>query len=402
MACKRLKIKIICLGLVATLAGNLFFSPFSKNMVVSAALDARESEQKQSELKSKNEELNTKLKELKDNESEKKAYKETLDSQITVVEQQIDEANRQITDLDNKIAELEISINELQQSIDKNFEILGQRLKAIYMAGDTSTLDIILGAKDFKDFLDKKEIIKNVSEHDSELIATLQGEVESIEQQKAEIEEARRQVAENKATLDTKKSELSALISENQKLIEQIEGEKQTVLDEIDQNDSELQKINAEIAAYYAQQAAASSSVGPSGEQTVIPRGSRYVWPVPGFYYLSSDYYDTIGRAAMHGAIDIAGSGIYGSKVVAAASGKVVSGSVGGWGGGYGTYLVIDHGNGYATLYAHMSGTAVSIGSNVKQGQTIGFVGSTGRSTGPHLHFETRYNGSRYNPMEEF
>lgn len=401
MACKRLKIKIICLGLVATLAGNLFFSPFSRNMVVSA-LDAKESEQKQSELKSKNEELNTKLKELKDNESEKKAYKETLDSQITVVEQQIDEANRQITDLDNKIAELEISINELQQSIDKNFEILGQRLKAIYMAGDTSTLDIILGAKDFKDFLDKREIIKNVSEHDSELIATLQGEVESIEQQKAEIEEARRQVAENKATLDTKKSELSALISENQKLIEQIEGEKQTVLDEIDQNDSELQKINAEIAAYYAQQAAASSSVGPSGEQTVTPRGSRYVWPVPGFYYLSSDYYDTIGRAAMHGAIDIAGSGIYGSKVVAAASGKVVSGSVGGWGGGYGTYLVIDHGNGYATLYAHMSGTAVSIGSEVKQGQTIGFVGSTGRSTGPHLHFETRYNGSRYNPMEEF
>ena len=104
----------------------------------------------------------------------------------------------------------------------------------------------------------------------------------------------------------------------------------------------------------------------------------------------------------MHGAIDIAGSGIYGAKIVAAADGQVITASEGGWGGGYGTYLHIDHGNGKSTLYGHMSGLAVSQGQKVKKGQVIGYVGNTGHSTGPHLHFETRSYGSKYNPMIEF
>lgn len=404
MVCRRYK-KVICLGLAVIIACLVYVYPMSKGSVVSAE-SINESKSKQSDLQAQNSELNDKLKALKESESEQVAYKETLDAQIKVVEQQIDEANRQIDELDRTIEGLENSISGLQESIDKNFDVLKQRLKAIYMAGDTSVLDIILGAKSFSDFLDKREIVKSVSDHDSDLIATLQKDVDSISAEKAEIEEARRVIAESKSTLDAKQSELTSLIAESQRVLEQIEGEKKTVLDQIDENDSEIQRINSEIAAYYAKQQASSSSSSQSAssdssQSVVAPSGSIYIWPVPGFYWISSPYgeFDPIRGGRMHTGIDIAGSGIYGKAIVAAASGRVKNSE---WIGGYGNCIIIDHGNGRATLYAHMSSRAVSEGEEVVQGQTIGYVGTTGNSTGPHLHFETRHNGNQYDPLSEF
>lgn len=403
MVCKKYR-RGICLGLAIIMTWLAYVCPLSKNLVVDA-LNIGESKSKQYELQSKNSELNEKLKSLKDNEAEQIAYKETLDSQIKVVEQQINEANSQIEELDKTIKEMETSIGELQESIDKNFDILKQRLKAIYMAGDTSTLDIILGAKNFSDFLDKREIVKSVSDHDADLITTLQKDLESISDEKAKIEESRKEVAENKAILDAKQAELTELINESQRILEQIAGEKKTVLDQIDENDSEIQRINSEIHEYYAKQqessSSSSSSSSSNSQGTVVPSGSNYIWPVPGFYSLSSPYgeFDPIRGNRMHTGIDIAGSGIFGNRIVAAASGKVIrSGS----GGGYGNFVIIDHGNGRSTLYAHMNSLAASTGEIVAQGQTIGYVGTTGNSTGPHLHFETRLNGNHYNPMTEF
>lgn len=139
------------------------------------------------------------------------------------------------------------------------------------------------------------------------------------------------------------------------------------------------------------------------GQNSVLAKSStKYIWPVPGFHYISSSYSDTINRNSMHGAIDISGSKIYGAKIVAVSDGKVVQANTSGWGGGYGTFLTIDHGNNKSTLYAHMSGITVRVGSSVKRGQVIGYVGNTGSSSGPHLHFETRLNGKKYNPMVEF
>ena len=125
------------------------------------------------------------------------------------------------------------------------------------------------------------------------------------------------------------------------------------------------------------------------------------MWPAPGFYRLTSEWNEDRG-SYNHGAMDIAGGGNYGTPVVAAADGTVVFSSAGGWGGGYGTYLMIDHGGGVSTLYAHMSGLAVSQGAAVSAGQVIGYVGSTGDSSGPHLHFEVREYGTKVNPMNYF
>lgn len=390
--------KVICLGLAVIMAALVYICPLSRNSIVSA-INLNESKSKQSDLKTQNSSLNNKLKELKENESEQLEYKETLDAQINVVEQQIDEANKQIAELDEAIKDKEHSISEIQSSIDENFDILKQRLKAIYMAGDTSVLDIILGAKDFSDFLDKREIVKNVSDHDYELISNLQKDVDFTNAEKAKIEEARKEISENKVILDEKQAELNELISESQRVLAQIDGEKRVVLDQIDENDSEIQRINAEIQAYYSEQQSSSNS--SSSSSSVVYSGLRYIWPVPGFCYISSPFgeVDPIRGGRTHLGVDIAGSGINGSPIVAAADGKVLDA---GLGGGYGNYVIIDHGSGRSTLYAHMSRIAVSSGTTVSQGEVIGYVGSTGHSTGPHLHFETRLNGNHYDPLSEY
>ena len=135
------------------------------------------------------------------------------------------------------------------------------------------------------------------------------------------------------------------------------------------------------------------------------------MWPVPGFYELSSGWAED--RGSSHGGIDIAGPGIMGTTVVAAHSGTVIDvcnycaqnwGKYGscGCGGGYGNYVWIDHGDGKATIYAHLTDAVAYVGQSVSAGEVIGYVGSTGYSTGPHLHFEARYYGERYNPMDEY
>jgi len=126
----------------------------------------------------------------------------------------------------------------------------------------------------------------------------------------------------------------------------------------------------------------------------------EWVWPVPGYHYITSGFNDGEGRSHTHGAIDIGGSGIYGATVVAANSGIVTQICTDDRGGGYGNYIVIDHDNGKSTLYAHLSSVSVSKGQKVSAGQKVGNVGNTGFSTGPHLHFEYRVDGVRANPAE--
>ena len=393
--------KIPCFLLAVVLFFCVTASTYVSNTVKADSLSANKN--KQSELQKRNSELNDTLSGIKNSVTEQTEYKQELDKKVENIQSQIDSINAQIVELDNKIATKQAEIEETQVKIDKNMNLLKQRLKAIYMAGETSTLDIILGAKDFNDFLDKAEIIKNVSSHDSKLIDELKNDMQGIKEEKESIEEDKKTVAYQKNELESKKIELTNLVEESNKILASLGEETQKVTDQIDQNSAEMQRINAEIEAYYRSQKQSQSQSQSGGHSSGGTVGTgNYMWPVPGFTWLSADYYDTYNRNYMHGAIDIAGVGIYGAKVVAADSGTVIQGSIGGWGGGYGTYLVIDHGKGKSTLYAHMSGAAVSIGQTVSKGQTIGFVGNTGHSTGPHLHFETRLYGTKYNPMNEF
>lgn len=356
-----------------------------------------DSETKKQELEQKNAELSQVLEEAKQNAEDQEALHQAYQDKIDVLDQQIEEAYAQVSQLNEEINDLQSQISNREGSIEKNTELLKERIRAIYMAGETSTLDIILGAEDFSDFLDKASLLQTVTSHDVTLIETIQQQLSEIQEEKDEIEAKRTEAADKKTELDGQQEELTRLLEENQVILEELYGVQQEAQDKVDENDAELQAIEAQISAYYTPQQPVG---GQSQSQTPNYNGGAFVWPTPGFYLLTSEWNENRG-SYNHGAIDIAGGGIYGTPVVAAADGTVVFSSVGGWGGGYGTYLMIDHG-GVSTLYAHMSGLAVSQGATVSAGQVIGYVGSTGDSSGPHLHFEVREYGTKVNPMNYF
>lgn len=360
-----------------------------------------ELQQKQSELKQKKAEVDAQLKTLKNDKSKKLQYKEALMSQINTVEEQIDNLNDQIASLNSDINNKEEQIEQKQQDIDSDIEKLKERLYAIYLTGDASTLEVILNAKNLMDLADKAEVLQAITEHDTELVNRLKEEMQSIADQKAEIEQQRDAVAENKKEYDQKQAELTELVNEvNQTIAELSEDESA-----VEAQSKEIARQEAEAAeaidAWYAQYYA-SKGGGTSGSGGYVSTGN-FTWPVPSCTNITSGYGSRWG--SFHKGIDISRSGIYGAAIVAADSGKVIKAGYGNYGtgyGGYGNVVAIDHGGGYSTLYGHMSRVAVSAGQYVTKGQVIGYVGSTGQSTGPHLHFEIRVNGVAKNPMNWF
>jgi murein DD-endopeptidase MepM/ murein hydrolase activator NlpD len=385
-------------------------------------------------------------------------YNTALVSKITTLNEKIDVNRETIDTLNKNIAANQKLIDAANESIEEQLTALCERLRAIYMAGSASDLEIILGAKDFSDMIDKITLVKNLSKYDKELIDQVNVKLDEInakneeqKKNKAELESTQtalnEDLAELNTTLEQNKEKLSKLqlTAEQAKEFMKNAGDQQAqVQAEINRyfNEQEEAARQAAIAKRKAQEAqqkqnsSSSSSSSSSTEQSsqqesesqsggeapgdpepyvpapVVP-SSGYTWPAPGVFYISSYFGDSEGRGYGHGGLDIAGD--YNTPIVAADDGVVAytySSCIHNWGkdmsyscgcgGGYGNYVWIDHGNGKESIYGHLGSLVVHDGEKVTKGQLIGYMGSTGHSTGSHLHFECRYNGDRYDPLDEF
>lgn len=382
----------------------------------------------------------------------KESENDTLTQQITELNTEIESAKLEIAQLQQQIDESDSTISGLNTDIEANKEKLKERIRAIYMAGNASNLEIIFGAKDFDDFIDKLEYVSIITEHDSGLINSLTDDVNVNKKAKKVLEQSKKDLETKSKELEKQKSEFQSLLTANKDRLNVLYNENQAIYDLLSEDDPEYANIQEQIQSYYdkqnngqgsekatekATQSNTNNNSSSSNTQIVTPTptptptqpaqtdtssdsnvggssttASGYTWPAPGFYNLTSLWDEDRGESN-HGALDIASSGIDGANVVAAHSGTVLyaeNNCVHNWGkdsscgcgGGYGNYVWIDHGDGYATVYAHMSSITVSAGDTVVAGQLLGFVGSTGYSTGAHLHFETRYLGVKYNPLEEY
>ncbi|MDO4200214.1 MAG: peptidoglycan DD-metalloendopeptidase family protein [Clostridia bacterium] len=361
---------------------------------------AEQRRQAKADLQNKRKELANELKNAKDNVNEEAEKKKNLDAQIEILQKQIDESNAYIDDLDGEIADIEKQIDEIHADMDHKVVLLKNSLASIYVAGDTTTLDIILGAKSFEDFLDKADIVRSVSQTIQKLIDELKADLKEIETKKEELEKTKSDKETEKSDLESNRVELQDLVDKSEELLKKLESDAQDVQKRIDQNDAAIKAIDDEIAREQRrleEERKRQVEQGRPIDSGTVASGD-WAWPVPGYHYISSGFNDSEGRSHVHGAIDIAGGGIYGANVVAANSGTVIMVCTDGRGGGYGNYIVIDHGNGKSTLYGHLSCVSVSRGQRVSKAQKIGNVGNTGFSTGPHLHFEYRVNGMRTNP----
>ena len=366
---------------------------------VQASSTINQLQQKQSQLKKQQEATAAKLKQLKADKAKQQEYKSTLDTQVQTVQSQIDTLNDQVAALDADIKEKESQIAEKQKSIDANIEQLKQRVRAIYLLGESSQLEMILGAQDVTDFLDKTELVRSISQHDQQVIQTLKTDMASIKTQKEQIEQNRQSVAQAKKELDTKNSELSGLLAESSRVLTEISANVVSTNSENNRLAAERKKVDAEVDQWYKEYYASIKDNNKDNQASggYVSKG-QFAWPLPGYTKITAYWGDNRG----HKGIDIAGSGVYGKPIVAADNGKVILAVQSGWGGGYGLCAYIVHGGGYSTRYGHMSKIIVKTGDVVKKGQTIGYVGSTGDSTGPHLHFEIRVNGVAQNPMKWF
>lgn len=426
--------KIISAVLMLTVVtGTVAFYLHTDVNKVTAEDPISELEQKQAELKKKSEEYQKILDETNDEIAKTKEYQKSLLGKVQTVNEEIVVSQEKINELDKKIQSKTKKINQLNKDIEDRTNTLRKRIKTIYMSGDVSSLEIILGAKDFSDFLDKVELVRNVSNYDEKLINDIESDMDAVKAEKKELQSDKKDQEKEKKNLQVKRDDLQALVDENQKVLDTLYTRNKKQEAAIKANNGELNGIDDQISQYYAEKAqrereaaeraaaaanrtdndnGGSNGDGNYGDTYVVPSGSGYCWPVPGFTALSSTFGEDRGSYG-HGAIDISSGGIMGATVVAADGGTVVvaenscshnwakSGSCG-CGGGYGNYVWIDHGNGKCTIYGHLTRAVVSAGSTVVKGQVIGYVGSTGWSSGPHLHFECRYNGVKYDPMSEF
>ena len=323
---------------------------------------------------------------LKATSAEKQTIKEATEKQIANTEAQIEIVARKLEAIDAEIAQLEAELNAKEAQLEAKKELFKKRLRAIYMsAGNGGDLQVLLGSDSMSDYLAKSELTRSVAQYDSHLIEEIVKAVEAVKQDYAVVEKKRDEQAAVKKDLAATRATLSQQVHELADLISEIEvqtTDKQAALDEYNK---EIDELEEEIA----------KAIAGSLNGNIIYSGGQFAWPVPGYYYVSSGYAWRWGR--MHNGIDIAGGGISGKPIVAAADGQVITAS--GSSGGYGNYVMINHGSGYVTLYGHMTYYCVSVGQYVSTGDTIGYVGSTGNSTGPHLHYEIRVNGSPNDPL---
>lgn len=379
----------------------------SVSFAVTAHAESIDSLQKQlNELEDKNKEYEEKLKKTQDDINKKEEYIDTLVEKIDLLGEKIGLTNESIEELNGNIDEKQKEIDLANDDIDDRINLLCERLRIVYMAGSASDLEIILGAKDFSDFIDKTELVKRLSDYDKNLIDELNQNIEKIADRKLALEEDKQELEQQQKSLEDDLDDLNTLLEENKETLDELYKASGDTEDAIKQAELESQEINDKITQYYKELAQSSSLTSDS----ISVSKSGYTWPCPGNYTLTS-LWNEDRTTYNHGAIDIGAD--YGAQIVAAYEGTVVdvyNGCSHNWGksascgcgGGYGNYVMIDHGNGKMTIYGHLTRAVVDIGDKVKIGQTIGYVGSTGNSTGPHLHFECRLNGVKYNPMLEY
>ncbi len=335
-------------------------------------------------------ELNTKIKNAKSEKSDKLAQKNSIDVEISQLQGKINELSARISNSNTKIEQKQAELTKAQEDSAKQYEAYYSRAKMLIERGSITYLEVLLNANSFSDLLSRISIVKQIAKYDSNRL----NELKLVEQQIAAI----------KSELEAEKNSLVALKSENDSQMSTLKQKQAASQKIIDDLSADIASYEAALKKQEQAEAAAREEIRKLSVQTSQSKvfvGGTFTWPSVSST-ITSPYgtrvHPITGRVRKHAGVDIGAS--YGTNIYAANSGTVI---VAGWNsGGYGNYVVIDHGGGYTTLYGHCSSLLVSKGQTVTKGQVIAKVGSTGMSSGPHLHFEVLINGSTTNPMSYF
>ena len=362
--------------------------------VTASAATQSQLKSKQSQLESQAKNISAKLKNLKNSKAAAQDQLDLVNELVENLQTQITTVNNQITAANAEIKEIEEEIAAKDREIDKSKEKFKERMRAIYISGDmTGGLEVILCSDGVEEFISNTVYLEAMAKYDQGLIDELVNDKQGYQDKKAQVEEHKKEIDAQKIELAKKKTELDAQQKEAEELMKQIKADEEAYKRKQAEIDLEMAKARAALDALINQNTANS--------QNTEYYGGSFGWPTPGYKRITSPYgprtYTLNGKkvSSYHRGIDIGAPS--GAKIAASNGGTVVTSAYNA--GGYGNYVILDHGGGKMTVYGHMSKRMVSVGQSVTKGQQIGKVGSTGRSTGPHLHFEIRVNGTAVNPI---
>ena len=393
-------------------------------------------EQKAEQIKKDNEAREQKIDSLSGNVDENNAQMGLLQEQIegindeittygqliTTQQQKIGEKENEIylieQEIENKQEEIEnkqTEIEELEAQNKENLKKFAKLIRALYMNNTAETLPILEGSDDWYNFFTYVDVVQNISEqnmdfmngllddihHQEDLITGLEQDIAQLNSDKADLLDKKTALESELEDLEDKKSEVQQIANERTTDLYNLSSDNQELKDQISQINSEISASNEDVEAINAaiKELIRKKQAENSGAPVYSSDGFR--WPLDSnLQYISTYFGYDAWRGGNHYGIDVGNAGIGGKNIYAAQSGTVITAyGDGGWHGGFGNYIIIDHGGGLSTVYAHCSAVTVSVGQTVNKGDVIGYVGTSGWSTGNHLHFETRVDGTAVNPF---
>ena len=369
-----LRNKLVAFLTVLLIIGNLF----SYNLVLAESDSEKELEEVRQQMDVKEEEV-----------TEKRQKVISISEQLKTVQLELEKINTEYEDIlikldvvQQRIDRNESELKDIEDDLASKTILLNKRMRDIYKNGQVSYIEVLFGAQNFGDFVSRLELLKTVIRRDITLITEVKLKRNTVLLKKEELQKSYVSLEELRKEAEAKKAIIEERKQEHEEILHNAIYERDTA----ERAYRELQETSRRIENMIR-----GGNYG-SGQGTGV-----FMWPISGS--ITSDYgwrtHPIFGTSRFHSGLDIGAD--YGDSVVAADSGTVIYSD---WQGGYGKTVMIDHGGGLVTLYAHNSELAVYVGQNVSKGQLIAYAGSTGYSTGPHVHFEVRVNGSTTNPLD--
>lgn len=376
---------LIAAVLIAGLWGDMPLFTQRARAVTQADIDAMKDEI--SGISGKIKDLEKQLAAIANDKAQALEQVRILDEQIALMNSQIASTAAVIQEYDALVTVKEREIAKIEAAEAAQYDLFCRQVRSMEEQGSVSYLAILFDATDFSDLLDRAMMISEIMDYNNGIITMLLDTRDELQAAKADLEEDRGEQKALQSEQVAAQAELATRQTEAGKIVQSILDKEDGYEDAVNALEAENRRIEAEMKS--AEKLLAAQAAGVVSEK-------GFVWPVPGFYRLTSGFgwriHPIYGTRRHHNGTDISSAGIHGTKILAAKTGVVTTSA---YSSSYGNYVVVSHSDGYQTLYAHMSKRAVSVGEVVKQGEVLGYVGSTGASTGSHLHYEVWYNGER-------
>lgn len=339
------------------------------------------------------------LNQLQGQQNDLAAYVEQMDAALLEIETNITDLNDKIEIKEQEIEDTKAELLEAQRVAQEQYEAMKIRIKFMYEEGDTYYMELLFSANGFADMLNKADYIEAVSEYDRQKLEEYILNEQLIAACQAELEAQQELLQAQKEALEEEQETKMELVAAAEVNIAAMQGDIDETKETIEQLNAELAAQTATIEALEAQIAAEKKRLEELNQPQQTYDGGAFLWPCPSCKIITSPFgtrkHPILGVERFHNGIDIGAKS--GASIVAAYDGVVVAAS---YTSAMGNYIMIDHGNELYTIYMHCSALYVSEGQYVSRGETIAAVGSTGLSTGPHLHFTVRYNGEYVSPLD--